>query len=377
MATELVPGQNIPLPGPRARFTARAGAAADFSAFRTYSDGKTRVDEDFIFYGQKNVPDGSVALEAESSRATFDVNMAALPAAAEKVAFTVTSDFPSVASLGTVSAEIAAGGQTLGAFSVNLAGRDEKALILGEIYKRGADWKFRCICQGFREGLKALAEFYGVEIADEPAPPSRPAVNLSKVVLTKESPRVNLAKKDVQGGVFRVNLNWNQGRPKGGLGRFFGGGGGIDLDLGAYVRLKDGDQTIVQALGEDFGALDSFPYVQLMGDDRTGAQSEGEWIYINGDKLDKIAEIVIYAFIYEGVPNWSATDGVVRVEIPGQPEIETRLTGTDNKLPMCAIARITNGRDGLSVERLDRYFRGHRFMDEAYGWGFSWSRGSK
>lgn len=382
MTTTLVPGQNISLSGTTAIFNAKAGAAADFSAFRLYANGKTRGDEDFIFYGQTSIPDKSVGLTGATDEASFAVNFAALPAETEKIAFAVTSDFPTIASLGQIKAEILADGAPAAQIEVKTAGMKEGALILGEFYKRADKWKFRCVCQGFNEGLKALAENYGVEIADAPKSeqakpePPKPTVNLSKITLTKQAPTVDLAKRDIKSGAFRVNLNWHRASSGGGLGRFFGGGG-VDLDLGAYVRLKDGYQDIVQALGDDFGSLDREPYVKLMGDDRTGDQSDGEWIYINGDYLDQIAEIVFYAFIYEGVPNWSSTDGVVTLSIPGQPLIETRLEGDNNKLSLCAIARIVNEGNGLRVERLDRYFRGQSEMDRAYGWGFSWSKGSK
>ena len=117
--------------------------------------------------------------------------------------------------------------------------------------------------------------------------------------------------------------------------------------------------------------------MKLLGDDRTGSQQDGEWICINGDRIDELAEVLIFTFIYSGVPNWQTTDAVVRLEIAGQPEIETRLSEGDNRLPMCAIARIINNGGQLRIERLDRYFRDHRDMDQAFGWGFRWKAGSK
>lgn len=379
MVQTLVAGQNCPIPQAKISVRIKSGAPADFSTFRLYANGKTRKDADFVFYGQKNNDDGTVALAQEAQSATFSVDLPKLAPDVEKIAFAVTSDFPTIASLKSLSLEISEPDLAI-ACPVDLTGRDEAALILGELYKRNGQWKFRFIAQGFKGGLKPLAEMYGVDVADEqPAPPPASKVNLSKIVLTKASPRVDLAKHEVGGGTYRVNLNWHQGtgaKPKG-LGALFRRNQGIDLDLGAYVRMRDGSQTIIQALGDNFGSLTTPPYVQLMGDDRTGAQADGEWLHINGDHLDDIAEIVIFTFIYEGVPNWNATDGVVRLEISGQPEIETRLTEGNNSLPMCAIARITNDGGRIGIERLDRYFRGHREMDQAFGWGFRWKAGSK
>ena len=87
--------------------------------------------------------------------------------------------------------------------------------------------------------------------------------------------------------------------------------------------------------------------------------------------------MLIFTFIYSGIPNWQATDAAVRLEISGQPEIETRLSEGSNALPMCAVARLRNTGSELRIERLDRYFSGHRDMDKAFGWGFSWKAGSK
>lgn len=410
MTQTLVPGQNCPVPASLLSVTIRAGAAADFSAFRLFAGGKTRRDEDFVFYGQKRNDDGTISLSHDACSGVFSVDLARLAPDVEKVALAVTSDFPTVARLSSLTLEAAQGAECLLRCSVEVARHDEAALILGEFYRRNGQWKFRFVAQGFRGGLKPLAEFYGVDVADDaPAPspspvppcpassgpahpgqaPSRPApagasassrpASLGKIVLTKASPRIDLTKHTLAGGMYRVNLNWNRAftsRPSG-LAGLFNRNNGIDLDLAAYVRLKNGDQTIVQALGERFGSLEQPPFVKLMGDDRTGSQADGEWIHINGDRIDDLAEIIVFTFIYAGAPNWNATDAVVRVDIPGQPKIETRLADGNEPLPMCAIARIINSGGKLSIERLERYFRGHEDMDRFFGWGFKWRAGWK
>jgi tellurium resistance protein TerD len=40
----------------------------------------------------------------------------------------------------------------------------ETAMVFGEVYRNGADWKFRAIGQGFQGGLGPLAKNYGVNV---------------------------------------------------------------------------------------------------------------------------------------------------------------------------------------------------------------------
>jgi tellurium resistance protein TerD len=43
-------------------------------------------------------------------------------------------------------------------------GSTESAMIFGEVYRAGTDWKFRAIGQGFKGGLGPLAKNYGVNV---------------------------------------------------------------------------------------------------------------------------------------------------------------------------------------------------------------------
>lgn len=385
MSQTLVPGQNAVVPDAVLTLRVKAGNAADFSSFRLYADGKTRNDPDFVFYGQTANDDGTISFAHDANSGVFTVNLPALKPDVARVAFAATSDFPKISGVGNLEFSISSGNEVLLQCHVQTGSRDEAALILGEFYRHKGQWKFRFVDQGFNGGLKPLAEFYGVEIAeDQGTPPPKPApepskVNLSKVVLTKNSPSIDLRKKDIASGDIKINLNWNVGTAKpSGIGKFLPWGNkGIDLDLAAFVQMRNGEKTIIQALGETFGSLDYPPYVKLLGDDRTGSSMSGEWIHVNGAKLSEIAEILIFTFIYSGVPSWADTDAYVRIEIPGQPEVETRLTEGNDKYPMCAIARIINDGGNIRIERLDRYFSSHPAMDRAFGWGFRWKSGSK
>jgi tellurite resistance protein TerA len=361
------------------------GAEIDVTALQIYAGGKVRGDDDMCFYGQPSIAGGAVRL-TQGSSPRFDIELARVPGDVEKIVITATAEGgKTFGQLGDVSMDV--GSHIL---SIPGQGRTEAALILAEIYRRNGAWKVRNVGQGFNGGLAQLATHFGVEIAAEggsapaptppkakPKPAPAPSVNLSKVNLTKNESTVDLKKSDGRFGKIRVNLNWNQRAPqKKGL---FGMGksSGIDLDVGAFIELKDGYRSVVQALGEAFGSFRDEPYVKLLEDDRTGAMSDGEWLEINGDMWSRIDRILVYAFIYEGAPNWRETDGAVRILVPDQPEVEVRMNEYGSSDGMCAIAELSNAGDQIKINRLVEFFPGHRYMDEAYGWGFSWKTGRK
>lgn len=206
-------------------------------------------------------------------------------------------------------------------------------------------------------------------------------VNLNKVELKKKGQSINLTKSENQSiGEILVNLNWNQKISK--SGSFFSGllgkSSNIDLDLGCLYELKNGEKGCVQALGNAFGQYNYSPFVELDGDDRTGAVNTGENLRINGHKISEIERILIYAFIYEGVPNWSQADGLVTLKYPNGADIEVKMDEHRNGRIMCAIALIENiNNKTFRVERVVEYFDGHKEMDLAFGWGMNWVAGSK
>ncbi|KQL54139.1 Tellurium resistance [Heyndrickxia shackletonii] len=207
-------------------------------------------------------------------------------------------------------------------------------------------------------------------------------VNLSKVELTKKGQSINLTKSNTQSiGEILVNLNWNQQTKNSGgfFSALFGkGNAGVDLDLGCLYELKNGEKGCVQALGNSFGSFRGVPYMELDGDDRTGAVSGGENLRINGNKIQDIKRVLVYSFIYEGVANWSQADGIVTIKYPSGPDIEVKLDEHRNGKIMCAIAMIENVKnETFKVQRLVEYFNGHQDMDRAYGWGMKWVAGRK
>jgi tellurite resistance protein TerA len=387
--TTLAMGANAPLSSPDFTLDVHLpqGSQIDVTALQLYADGKVRGDGDMCFFNQPVIGNGTVSLKVSGDTQSFSLALGKIGADVEKIVVNATLDGGAFSSVSGLKLSVSDGIE----MQVDTSGRSESALILCEIYKRNNQWKIRNVSQGFNGGLQALAEHFGVEVAapasPEPAPaptppvqkPSTPApsVNLSKISLTKNESTISLKKDNGKFGRIRINLNWNQKTKSGGL--FGMGKRGIDLDLGAFVEFRTGEFGVVQALGNSFGDLDALPFTKLMADDRTGTSTDGEWLEINGDAWSSFKRVLIFAFIYEGAANWQETDGVIRLMVPGQPEIEVRMnelaSGKNDR--MCAVALLENNGNQIRVNREVRFFSGHEQMDNGYGWGMRWRAGKK
>lgn len=392
---QLQRGANAPVGAGAVRVLVSFGAGAesvDVSAYLLGESGKVRDDEDMIFYNQASGAAGAITLATRGDGAEFSVDLNSVPAGISRVAFCVTADTASGPRTlsGLHSASIAvskADGSPLAEYRPDLTGATEVAMTFGELYRRGAEWKFRAVGQGFNGGLGALARSFGIAGADEPpaaaapaaAPPPPPPpppraprpVSLSKVSLEKRGQSVSLEKRGSTFGEILINLNWSRKR-----GGFFGGGA-MDLDLGCLLEMANGQKGVVQALGRVFGSYQQPPFIQLDGDDRTGDVSQGETLRINGAQWNQIRRVAVFANIYGGVPNWQQTDGVVTVTMPDQPPIEVRMTEGRNDKRLCGIVLLENQGGALKATRIVDYFRDQGELDRAYGWGLRWVAGSK
>ena len=390
---ELTKGANATLPNGLVKIrVTTVSADVDVTAYVLGQSGKVSHDEDMVFYNQPSSADGALRLSIEDSEATtFSFDPSRASASVARVAFAAVVSEPASRISPSLAVSVEVEGSRF-TFSAGAAGGTERALVLVELYRRDATWKVRAVAQGFDGGLKPLSEYFGVVVdADiaptrEPASPPSPVtpprmVSLSKVTLDKERPRIDLSKGTGEFGEISINLNWNRSsvpsRPNRGLFSRPTQSKGIDLDLGCLYEMRDGTKGCVQALGDSFGSYSHSPFVVLSGDDRTGAVADGEWLRVNGAHWGDFKRILVYTFIYEGVPDWSATDAVVTLCAPGQPPIEVRVDGDGGRHTMCAIALLENTADGIRVNRAVRYFSGHSDMDRAYGWGMRWVAGSK
>jgi tellurite resistance protein TerA len=212
-------------------------------------------------------------------------------------------------------------------------------------------------------------------------------VRLTKVTLTKEAPTVSLTKQGGTSGAMRVNLNWQVHKQFSGWGKKLGKAmamhSDLDLDLCALFELTDGRKGVIQALGNAFGSLHQPPFIQLDGDDRTGANTSGENLTVNLDHAKDLRRVLIFVTIYEGARSFASVNGTVTLQPQHGAPVEFSLDECTVASNVCALALITNEGGDLVVRREARYLitqRGsspQRTVDAAYGWGMQWTPGRK
>ncbi|MFL4902195.1 TerD family protein [Streptomyces sp. MMS24-I2-30] len=162
---------------------AKTGYDLDASALLCDASGKALSDEHFVFFNNLSSPDGSVRHSGGGRPAGPDdqqiqVDLDRVPVDVVKIVFPV-SLYEGVAR-GQSFAQVHRahirvldqhGGAELARYDLAAGGlSNETALVFGELYRQGAEWKFRAVGQGYASGLTGIAADYGVDVLREPAP---------------------------------------------------------------------------------------------------------------------------------------------------------------------------------------------------------------
>jgi len=161
-----------------ARSTDCAAFDLDASVFLVGETGKVLSDGHFIFYNQKTSPDGSVVHSGDNTTGagegddeTVSINLPGVDAQIQRIVFAVTiheaearkQNFGMVrnAFMRVVNKD---SNTELARFDLSEDYSTETAMVFGEVYRNGAEWKFKAVGQGFAGGLKALATDHGVNV---------------------------------------------------------------------------------------------------------------------------------------------------------------------------------------------------------------------
>ena len=191
MAVSLVKGGNVSLTkeaptmniamaglGWDARVTDGQGFDLDASVFMVGEDGKVLNDSSFIFFNNNLSACGSVEHQGDNRTGEGDgddeqikIDLAKVPAEVKKLVFAVTIYDAEARkqNFGMVSNSYMRiynndNGTEIARFDLSEDASTETAMIFGELYRHGAEWKFKAVGQGFAGGLSALASQHGVNV---------------------------------------------------------------------------------------------------------------------------------------------------------------------------------------------------------------------
>ncbi|GAB2593667.1 calcium homeostasis/redox stress adaptation protein [Streptomyces capparidis] len=158
------------------RTTTGADFDLDASALLLKEDGKVVSPQHFVFFNNLKSPDGSVEHtgdnltgEGEGDDEQIKVNLAGVPAEVSKIVFPVSiyeaetrgQSFGQVRNA-FIRVVNQAGGTELARYDLTEDASTETAMIFGELYRNGAEWKFRAVGQGYASGLAGIAQDFGV-----------------------------------------------------------------------------------------------------------------------------------------------------------------------------------------------------------------------
>lgn len=312
---------------------AKEGMAVDVACFGLDVNDQLSDDRYMVFYNQKSGPNGEVTLEISDDKSAFITDVSRLPNFIYKLVFVA-----SIEGEGTMC-KLGSSSMHIGNASFQFSGADfqnEKAVIIGEIYKRESQWRFGAVGQGFNGGLSSLLNHFGGKelsgtVAPAPIPPIKPEtkkLSLTKVTLEKRGDKVSFEKTGIS--TINVKLSWTQS---------------IDLDLHAFYKTKAGK------VGHVFfgakGDLNREPYILLDADAGVGNTAGNNEENLKIVNLDYFSSIIIatnifrfLGFLNDG-DNFARYDGKVIVKTDVGHSITVPLI-SEEKGRWCIIAKIDN-----------------------------------
>jgi tellurium resistance protein TerD len=161
-----------------ARSTTGADFDLDASALLLGNDGRVLSDLHFVFYNNLTSPDGSVQHtgdnltgEGDGDDEVVNVDLATVPADVQRIVFPVSIHDAAARdqSFGQVrNAYIRvvnrADNNELARYDLTEDASTETAMVFGELYRNGNEWKFRAVGQGYASGLGGIAKDFGVNV---------------------------------------------------------------------------------------------------------------------------------------------------------------------------------------------------------------------
>ncbi|MFC3688129.1 TerD family protein [Aquipuribacter hungaricus] len=161
-----------------ARTTTGQDFDLDASAIMLTAEGRVLSDSHFVFFNNTKSPDGSVEHTGDNTTGEGDgddealaVNLAGVPAEVTRVVFPVSIYDAETRSQSFGQVRNAyirilnqAGGGEIARYDLSEDASTETAMVFGELYRNGAEWKFRAVGQGYASGLAGIAKDFGVNV---------------------------------------------------------------------------------------------------------------------------------------------------------------------------------------------------------------------
>ncbi|MFD9305249.1 TerD family protein [Streptomyces sp. NPDC060048] len=153
--------------------SASGAGDADVSVVLLDGNDKIRDENDFCFYNNPAAADGSVQLLGKTPTENGDedrisVDLTAVPEEIARIVVAASryggARFGDLDDLRMTIADRS--GEPLIGYSIDDASV-ETAFIFGELYRRGEEWKFRAVGQGYETGLAGLATDFGIPVLEE------------------------------------------------------------------------------------------------------------------------------------------------------------------------------------------------------------------
>ncbi|CAM3876024.1 TerD family protein [Tsukamurella ocularis] len=161
-----------------ARSTTGSDFDLDASALAVDTAKRVLDDQHFVFYNNLRSPDGSIEHtgdnltgEGDGDDEVINVNLVGVPPQIDAVVFPVSiheadnrgQSFGQVRNA-YIRVVNQANGQEIARYDLSEDASTETAMVFGELYRHGTEWKFRAIGQGYASGLAGIARDFGVNI---------------------------------------------------------------------------------------------------------------------------------------------------------------------------------------------------------------------
>jgi tellurium resistance protein TerD len=150
----------------------------DASAIGCDADGRAVSDQHFVFFNNKQSPDGAIVHsgdnvtgEGAGDDEQIVVDLSGAPGGLDRVVFPVSiydaetrsQNFGQVRNA-FIRVVNQANNSEIARYDLSEDASTETAMVFGELYRSGGEWKFRAVGQGYSAGLAGIARDFGVNL---------------------------------------------------------------------------------------------------------------------------------------------------------------------------------------------------------------------